>query len=102
MSPVPYLNAYAIDYMSFHWDQMFAYAFRLSRFMSAVLQMISAEQGLIIIIVLAWPKKSWFPDRFHMSLARSLVIPKQHNILSSSMTRIFIKKSYCSHGFSNE
>lgn len=46
-------------------------------------------------------QKSWFPDRFHMSLTRSLVIPKQHNILSSSMTRIFIKRSYCSHGFSN-
>ncbi|XP_071123791.1 uncharacterized protein [Mytilus edulis] len=88
MSPVPDPKAYAADCMSVPWDGMLAYAFPPFRFLSQVLQKISAEQGLIILIAPDWPKQDWFPDLLHLSCARPLVLPVRHNLLSQFKGKI--------------
>ena len=46
-----------------------------------VLQKVSKDQGLILIITPGWPGQSWFPGLLKMSVKNSLLIPALKDLL---------------------
>ena len=62
ISPIPDPHAYAIDGLSFPWDNLSIYAYPPTRILSQVLRKIATTTCQVLLIAPMWPTQVWFWD----------------------------------------
>ena len=62
ISPIPDHNAYAIDGLSFPWDNLSLYAYPPTKILSEVLRKIATTTCQVLLIAPMWPTQVWFWD----------------------------------------
>ena len=82
VSPVYDPAAWAVDALSFDWDQMVAYAFPPLILLPQVLRKIRMSNCQVLLIAPWWPRRPWFSDL--MALLRDLPreLPQVPDLLS--------------------
>jgi len=86
-SPVPDLNAEAIDAFSISWEGLVAYAFPPTIMVPKLLSKVQKENCVIILVAPLWPRQSWFPLLLKLLVALPLKLPLRDDLLSQNRGR---------------
>ena len=88
VSLCPDPQALALDALSLDWNTLLlAYAFPPMPILPKALQKIRDSTVTVILIALAWPTQSWFPDLLNLLIRRPVVIPAIEDLLTQQVGR---------------
>ena len=82
VSPVYEPAAWAVDALSFDWDQLDAYAYPPPILIPQILGKISVSSCQILLIAPWWPRRSWFNDLLGLLCDFPRELPHRSDLLS--------------------
>ena len=89
VSPVPDLQAWAVDALSLSWKDLDPYAFPLAAILGKVVEKLQDYPcNRIILIAPGWPNMSWFWDLVAMSSQIPLCLPSIPNLVSQPFNQV--------------
>jgi len=89
VSPLPELEAWRTDALSFPWENLWAYAFPPFPLIRATLSQIRITPCKVILIAPDWPTQSWYPLLLSLATTKPLPLPTSPTMLRQPGSRIF-------------
>ncbi len=97
VSPVPDARAWAIDAMSFGWNQVDGYAFPPFVLIPLVLRKVRQSVCRVTLIAPYWPTRSWFTNLLDLLVESPVTLPLTPYLLSQHAGRTVHPDVQCLH-----
>ena len=89
VSPIPDQSAYAVDALSFSWENLQAYAYPPTSILTKVIEKVRAVNCRLILIAPAWPSQPWYTDLLDLSIEDPLRLPLMDKLLKQTGKNMF-------------
>jgi hypothetical protein len=89
VSPIPDVQAYAVDAISLDWKNMYMYLFPPTAMVSKVLEKARGESCTMVLIAPAWPRQRWYPELLELLIDYPIKLPDWEKLLKQPRSDLF-------------